>query len=225
MNTTDPNLVTKKKAIYAGLRAHLSKREAIEALVMWEDRYAAKTGFSVRYFVSDLVKKHGAGKIPAKQIHMGIVSALSQGNVKDLEDPTELINSYRKLNDLPENETRYSLPETEALEVLLKKLLLAIKEENKKNDIISYVRSQVKNLEVNKDLKSEFINWLRDHQYKIRVAGKVEVRELQKITTLFYVACCEYLGPTETDAILAQTLHALSNNGGATFTHIFKKLL
>lgn len=219
MNSSE--LILRKRALYTGLQPFLRDTELMEALILWESRYADQPKFSLRYFVADLVKSLDR-PVEHKHMFVHLVATMAKPANELLADPSAALLAY-KTRRRTSSYASYTLPEIEAFKVLVDKWLSLV-QSGAAMDIGNFVLRNLDRLNINADLKFQTGRWLEDETQTIKVPA-VQVQDLRKIINLFYVGFCEYLGPTKADSLLAEAVSRLKSNGGAAFSETFAKLL
>jgi hypothetical protein len=220
----------KRRAVYTGLQPFLRDNELMEAMILWENRYADEPKFSLRYFASDL-SKHIQRPHDANRLYINLVSTQSKPVNELLPDPLEEINAYRKRRDIntllgepaASAASHYAVPEIEAFKVLVNKWL-GLETSAAAIDINRFVMLNLDRLDIDPSLKVQISRWLADDRKDIKV-NNLQIKDLRKIINLFYIGFCEYIGPPRADALLAEAITRLKSNGGATYREIFAKLL
>jgi hypothetical protein len=217
-----PQDIEKQKALYACLKPQLNHTQLMEAMMLWQDKYAAIPGFSVRYFADD-VAKISDNTITPKQLVLSMVAALTS-NVGTRLDPSVEIERYRlqhnKVTNFPAS------PYIEAFSVLVKKIFSLTPDADSKS-IKSTLHADILARKENSDsahLDVHFLKWLKNDGHLLRPAF-VTIEQLSTMVSLIYKLYCQHLGPVKTDALFAEALKRLETNGGAIYTDIFKKLL
>ena len=117
---SNATLISKQKAIYAGLKPLLNEQQLMEAMLVWQDKYAQDAGFSARYFSND-VAALTHNKVTSKKILISVIAELT-GKKNHTEDPAPLINQYR-FNQQRSSNHFFNLPDIAAFIVLTKKIL------------------------------------------------------------------------------------------------------
>lgn len=219
MNSSE--MILRKRALYTGLQPFLRDTELMEALILWESRYANQPKYSLRYFVADLLQSLER-PLEHKQLLVNLVATMAKPVTDLLPDPSPALSAY-KTRRRTSATASYALAEVEAFCILIDKWLSLV-QSSAAVDIGHFVLHNLDRLKIDTDLKVQTARWLEDENQPIRLP-RVEIQELRKIINLFYVGFCEYLGPTRADALLAEAVNRLKSNGGAAFATVFNKLL
>jgi hypothetical protein len=214
-------LTLRKRALYTGLQPFLRDTELMEALILWESRYADQPKFGLRYYVADLVKSFDR-PLEHKHLLVHLVATMNKPAEQLLPDPSPALSAY-KIRRRTSASATYTLAEVEAFTILVDKWLSLV-QSAAAMDIGNFVRRNLDRLTINTDLKLQVGHWLEDEQQRIKVP-RVDIQDLRKIINLFYIGFCEYLGPTRADVLLAKAVSRLKANGGAAFSEVFNKLL
>ena len=213
--------IRRKRAVYTGLHPFLSNDELMEALIIWEAKYANTVGFSVRYYVADVIaqiKPH----TDAKQLVVNLVSTLAKPEADLLSDPSYALDAYKRHNKIYV-ESNFSIPILEAFQLFIIKWLKQVDAQLAKA-VVTDVAEELHTLAIASDLNDKMLDWLAKKSDRIRLPH-VDPTELRKIVNLFYVAFCRHSGPVKTDELLSQAINALRSNGGAAYSELFKKIL
>lgn len=219
MNTSE--MILRKRAIYTGLQPFLRDTELMEALILWESRYADQPKFSLRYFVADL-QQNVDRPLEHKHLLIHLVAAMAKPPQALLPDPSSALAAY-KTRRRTSATANYTLAEVEAFRVLIDKWLSLV-QTAAAADIGRFVLRNLDSLNISADLKVQTARWLEDETQPIPLP-RVQIQDLRKIINLFYIGFCEYLGPTQADTLLADAVTRLKSNGGAAFAQVFAKLL
>lgn len=214
-------MILRKRALYTGLQPFLRDTELMEALILWESRYAGQPKFGLRYFVADLVKSLDR-PVEHKHLLVHLVATMNKSAEELLPDPTPALSAYKTRRRTSAYAT-YTLAEVEAFSILVDKWL-SLAQSAAAIDIGNFVQRNLGRLNINTDLKLQVERWLEDEQQRIKVP-RVDIQDLRKIINLFYIGFCEYMGPTRADTLLAEAVTRLKSNGGAAFSEVFNKLL
>lgn len=214
-------LTLRKRALYTGLQPYLRDSELMEALILWESRYADQPKFGLRYYVADLLKSLDR-QLEHKHLLVHLVATMNKPPEQLLPDPSAALSAYKTRRRTSAYAT-YTLAEVEAFSILVDKWLSLV-QSSAAMDIGNFVRRNLGRLNINTDLKLQVEQWLEDENQRIKVP-RVDLQDLRKIINLFYIGFCEYLGPTRTDVLLAEAVSRLKSNGGAAFSEVFNKLL
>lgn len=219
MNRTE--MIIRKRAIYTGLQPFLRDSELMEALILWESRYINEPKFSVRYFIGDLSKRLNR-TADTKKLLLHLVATINKPAQELLPDPTDALEAYKRRRKVTPQHY-YAAPEIEAFKALINKWL-SLEKTAAAIDVSRFVMLNLDRLNIDPDLKVQTARWLADARKDINVSN-VQLKDLRLIINLFYIGFCEYLGPNQADALLADAVTRLKSNGGAVFSDIFAKLL
>lgn len=219
MNSSEMSL--RRRALYTGLQPFLRDTELMEALILWESRYADQPKFGLRYYVADLANSLGRSN-EHKQMLVHLVATMNKPPGELLPDPAAALSAY-KTRRRTSAHVSYTLAEVDAFCMLVDKWLSLV-QSPAAIDIGNFVMKNLGRIKISTDLRIQTERWLEDANQHIRVP-RVEIQELRRIINLFYIGFCEYLGPVRADALLEETITRLKSNGGAAFRDIFNKLL
>lgn len=221
VNMHKAEIRTRKRAIFTALRPHLDDAEVMEALILWETHYCDTPKFALRYFIEDFSKRIERPK-EAKKLFLHLLTTMNKPEQELLPDPSAALQAYIQRRGAALTPP-YAANEIEAFKVLINKWL-QLEQSSAAIDVSRYVAGNLVRLNIDPELKHHVANWLADENMPIKIHS-VELKDLRQIINLFYIAFCEYVGPTRADALLAEAVNRLKANGGAAFSAIFAKLL
>ena len=210
-----------RRALYTGLHPFLAKNEIMDALLLWENQYAKNSRFALRYFVADITEKLNRPS-DSKKILRSLVASLTKTDSDLLPDPIEALDIYRQNKMYPKSLNDIK-PEIEAFKLLIQKWL-TLTESIIARDIEHYVCSNLDRIDIDPIFSSEVQLWVKNPDHKFSHYNS-DIKDLRKVINLFYIAICEYLGPTTADHLLHNSVKMLSSNGGAQYRDLFAKLL
>lgn len=213
-----PQDTQKQTVIYHSLKAHLTHAQLMESMFIWQSKYAAKPSLAVRYFADDIARISGNSVTP-KTLVMSLVGSLTSP-AKNLPDPSEEIAKYcaakSKITVSPVGQ------EVAALCALISKLFSFTPE----SEIVAIKHAFIDKIASTQNptvYEQNLILWLNDNSHKI--LGANTIKPLRSTLNSLYTVYCEHLGPTQTDALLSNSLRRLESNGGAIYKDIYKRLL
>ncbi|HEY7773867.1 MAG TPA: hypothetical protein VIC26_11850 [Marinagarivorans sp.] len=215
-----PQAIKKQNIIFTSLRRYLQGDDLLQAMVIWQDKYAEKPGFSVRYFADDVAKLAGPHVKP-KELVGHMVVALNTPKYP-AEDATAALEQYRLRNGL-NKESTLSTPELNAATVLLKKVA-DLTDPSIQRQIQMDVALAVSKAPIAPPLKTQILRWFDNSDYRFR-AITFDIRDLRAVISLSYATYCDSLGPVKTDQLFAEALRRLESNGGAVYRDIFKQIM
>lgn len=219
MNTQEH--LRRKRAIYTGLHPYLNDDQLMNALILWETRYANADGFSVRYFVADLIEQVHPGA-ESKRLLLHLVSCLSKPVSELMPDPSAALENYKKQHQI-HTTANYAIPVLEAFQLFIVKWLQQL-DKSTASHAVREVAVGLEHLPIAEDLSNRVSEWLLRRIDRIRLPH-VDTKDLRQVVNAFYVAICEDLGPVKTDASLDAAIKALRSNGGAAYSELFKEIL
>ena len=218
---TQEEYTRRRRALYTGMMPYLDSRQLMEALMLWEQKYANSQVFSAKFFVADLARVISKD-IDTKALLANILDSWKMPDEELSPDPSDHISNYRtKLRKIaPKNNLP---PEMVAFKLLVTKLLENCPPDTA-DDLKKYVIRKASSLDIDLNLKWQIVKWLGSESSNIRVPF-VKVAELRKVVNLFYIGMCERLGPVVSDELLSKTVNTLKVNGGRDYFEFFKKIL
>lgn len=211
----------KKRAVYTGLQLHLPDRDALDALLLWEQKYAGRATFPIRYFVEEVVADISQAA-SAKKLLTSLVAALNAPEAELLPDPQVFLDAHRSRASEPATDD-YRMPELEAFKLLVSKWL-ELAGPDMAAEALDHVVRYIHRLRMPIGEEAQLRLWLKNRNSALLVRH-VEVKHLRALINLMYVGFCETLGPVKADALLGTAVERLKNNGGAAYSVVFAKLL
>src|SRR5688572_25672874 len=169
MNTSE--MILRKRALYTGLQPFLRDTELMEALILWESRYATQPKFSLRYFVADLLQSLER-PLEHKQMLVHLVATMAKPVAELLPDPSPALSAY-KTRRRTSATASYALAEVEAFCILVDKWLSLV-QSSAASDIGHFVLHNLDRLKISTDLKIQTTRWLEDENHSIRLP-RVEI--------------------------------------------------
>ena len=217
----EKSYVHKKRIVYTALKPFFKEIKLIQAMILWEKKYANLPSSEVQRFVYD-IKNTLDASADIRGIHLNLIRAASLPEDKLQSDPTTKIRNYLAKSGKSLN-ADYRLPELEIAEVFLEKwrtYLSAMEYET----LVEYVIENLHHQNVDPILSMELTSWLNDNVEQIKIPN-ADNSDLRKIINLYYVASCEIVGPIKTDQILSKVVNGLKSNGYANFSELIDRII
>ena len=218
---TQEEFTRRKRALYTGMMPYLDSKQIMEALILWEQKYANTQVFSARFFVADLARVISKD-IDTKALLANIQDSWNMPDDELSPDPTEHLNEYRSKQRKKSGKSNLP-PEMTAFKLLVTKLLQSCPPETA-DELKKYVIRKASSLDIDLNLKWQIVKWLGSEGSNVRVPF-VKVADLRKVINLFYIGMCERLGPVKSDELLFSAVNTLKVNGGREYFEFFKKIL
>lgn len=218
---SQPEFMFKKRAVYTGLESFLTNAQLMQAMVLWENKYANEPKFAMRKFVADLCKRNGQTLAQAEVLGK-LVRTMALPEEKLLPDPSPEIESYKKHYRVQAKVERRS-PEVEVFQLLLSGLLDGLRPSIRES-VIRYAIDGLHAMDISTGLRRELVFWLKGESTIIYMPV-VDVHQLRGTINMFYVAICEYIGPIKADQLLAQEVRRLSDNKEERVQSLINKLI
>lgn len=193
----------------------------MSSLVLWESKYASKPTFSIRFFIAD-VQKNIERKVDTKRMHINLISCLNKPEQQLLPDPSPALDAFKKRHQITVDYD-YKIPELEAFQIFVAKWF-KLTPTAALNDIVNFCVTNLDRQRISNSLKNNIEVWFSNTQKRMHLA-EVDVGDLRKLSNLIYMAYCEVLGPIKADELLAKSIDAVRNNGGAAYSAFYSKLL
>ncbi|MBX2858282.1 MAG: hypothetical protein KTR17_06440 [Cellvibrionaceae bacterium] len=215
-------ITLQKRAVYTGLKPHLTHDQLMEALVLWERNYEARPDLSLRYYVAEVSERFKC-KPKLNRIFVSINRSMRLRESELLPDPQSILKAYKSRHNL-NKASPVTAMELEAFQMLIAKYINLNKDHPRIGDVIRYVIDELPKTKVDKYLKQELNGWLLKKIKKIQLYS-VKSSDLRSLLNLLYIGFCTHLGPVEADAGLAEAIQRLKSNGGGRYSEIFTKFM
>lgn len=192
----------KKRIVYTALKPYFEDERLMQALVLWEQKYANAPSSAVHHFVNEL-KKTVPASGDMRAAHLNLVKTASLPESTLLDYPTEQMKSYiagKKIS----GKVTYVLPELDALRLFIATWQSYFLQHTKRS-IVTFVIDNISSQNIDPTLSNSYLSWLTGRDDKIRLSN-VETSDLRKIINLFYVGSCEYLGPVKSDEVMGEVV-------------------
>ena len=199
------SLTLKKRIVYTALSPHLSEEELLEALIIWETKFAESPSVSVQKYLRE-IKDNVAPEMDARNALMSLVRTGAVPESKLLADPSMQIEAYKSFKSAKER-TRYTPPEIAVFIALIlswRKSLSTVAN----SKVYEFVSKNIGTVDVNEETATSFVVWLKVTNIEFR-SYKADIAELRELLSLFYSGSCESVGPVKTDVILRKVVQTV----------------
>ena len=211
----------RKRIVYTALTPYVTGHNLMRCMILWEKKYAQSPSNAVKHYVYD-IKNSISPEVDVRNVHMNLIRCASEPENKLLGDPSALINKFAREYELDVSH-EFTLPELEVLQLFINKWLGLLKGPDKIG-ITGYVSENIAVLGIDPTLGMHFSGWIAGNFENIKLP-QVKTSDLRKIINLFYIACCEFVGPVAADQMLETVVTRLKNNGGASYKTLIDNLL
>lgn len=205
---SSPEFLFKKRAVYTGLESFLSTSQLMQAMILWENKYAQEPKFAMRQFVADLCKRYGKN-LAQSEVLGKLVRAMDAPEAQLLPDPSQEIDVYRRQFNIRTKIENRSL-ELKVFQLFLTELFDAldpdVQFEVKRNLTLGEFDE-----EISTSFRREFIFWMNGRSSQIEMPV-VDVHQLRAMVNQAYVVICEAIGPVEADKVLSDTVYAVKRS-------------
>jgi len=206
------SIIERRRLIYSALARHLKHDRLLEALWLWEQKYALTSGLELRKFVSDIVLENDSPEFKSKLYKSLTKVTYFPGDVELLPDPYDAMHQYRQqcngaFKYIAPFDNQLSKPfSTIVFQRMLETLLTQIKRENSiaHEKLRQSLRSAILRLDMEANLKLELTNWLQKNSDEMQLIYPEKF--MSAFINEIYVYCCNEFGPIKSDKILANSI-------------------
>lgn len=206
--TLPMSIENRRRAVYTALIEHLSGDALWEALVLWEDVYAADAAFSVQKFLSDVLV---TPELRARRVTIlqGMVRALGQAPSALLPDPREQLMAYRlRQGKIPSAAANSRDPLVAACAGLVNRVLQGL-DDNNRLRMRLWILDNLDRGGMPAGMRHAVRSWLSERGRLTLTSA--EPAQLRQLVSLAYIGLCEYIGPTAADAALNRAVKNLGD--------------
>jgi len=206
------SIVERRRLVYSALARHLKRDRLLEALWLWEQKYALTSGLELRKFVSDIVLENDSPEFKSKLYKSLTKVTYFPGDIELLPDPYDAMHQYRQQCNgafkyiTPFNNQLSKPFSTIVFQRMLETQLTQIKRENSivHEKLRQLLRSAVLRLDLEANLKLELTNWLQKNLDAMQLIYPEKF--MSAFINEIYVYCCNEFGPIKSDKILANSI-------------------
>lgn len=204
--------------ILTSLSQFLSKETLTPALLLWETKYSENTLISMNDLIYELSNTLG--------INIDFPNFVKVVNATSLKTEDELLKTSEDLFDDVTQQNKIK----DKNEILLNVFADFIKEWQSllspeiNNNIKIYIIENLHKQNFNVRTSMFFLSWFSNKKIPMKIK-KLDAAVLKKVVSLFYVACCEYAGPVDTDKLLNQVTKNLLSGYSTEQEQQLKRLL
>lgn len=215
----------KRQAVWVTFSDLLEKEQLIQVIEELDMEYFHDDMSSLINYVNDVGKKNGIERALLMVKYAVLHSYLNTGSVTEIEDPLIYVQSKVAPADInalsdhvpepvfgesgmnsPDGEIKIgeNQPRMTVFSYFLKRLLLhfSLDEEELLEEIMGLVK---KERGISKPMKIDMIGWLQDPS-GFQWGEIPSEEEMSLLIHLFYIMCCDFLGPVKADALFHQVL-------------------
>lgn len=211
----------KKRAVYTGLQSFLTSAQLMQAMILWENKYANEPKFAMRKFVADLCKKYGKSLAEAEVLGK-LIRTMALPENKLLPDPSVEIDFYKKHFNVKSRVIKRSIELMvfmEFMEELIKRLPFDVH-----RTVKSYLIDGLHSIDISTSFRREMVFWLKGKTKTVEMPS-VDIHQMRMVINFTYVALCEYVGPIQADQMLGEVVQQLQRMHDKSVEAIVMKLI
>jgi len=205
-------IAEKRRRIYSALAHHLKHDRLLEALWLWEQKYALTSGLELRKYVSELMTENDSPQLKSAIYKSLTKATYFPGESELLPDPYNEMQQYRerchgKFKFISPFDNQASIPFSTTI---FQRCLEVIFNQVKRNNVIAYQHLAQKakiilpGMELNEAQQKELTSWLDNQNDSLRLLYPENF--MSALVSSFYKVCCEQFGPVTADKILAKAI-------------------
>lgn len=190
----------KRKAIQEALQPFMDASLLAETLGVWEEKYSHLPTFALQHFLHEICQH---------KLLLAQRSKMLQALIRSLSAlPDDVLESSKK-NAPPQKAAVYvqkekgQSPEL-SMFIDLVEGLIAFSSRDIPEKIRLYVMENLPKADIDTENRWAIHAWLDEERQLKEIA--LDIRSMQQVINLVYIALCEYLGPVKADAVLNTVL-------------------
>ncbi|MGD8571354.1 MAG: hypothetical protein PVF34_06685 [Gammaproteobacteria bacterium] len=213
----------RRRVVYSALAHHLKQERLLEALWLWEQKYALTSGLELRKFVSEIILKEDDPELKSKVYKSLTKATYFSEDIELLPDPYDAMQKYREqcngtFKYISPFDNQLSIPfSTAVFQKILETLFVKIKHEN--SIVYEYfsrlLKTKLIELQLEANRKQEITDWLDKKTDTLRLAYSETF--MSKLLNEIYQFCCDQFGPMTSDKILAEAIKEADSLEAARF--------
>ncbi|WP_455221663.1 hypothetical protein, partial [Kaarinaea lacus] len=206
------SITERRRVVYSALARHLKHDRLLEALWLWEQKYALTNSLELRKFVAEIVFESDSPELKSRIYKTLTRATYFPGEIDLLPDPYDAMHHYRQqcngtFKYISPFDNQLTTPfSTIVFQRMLETLLNQIKRENSvaHEKLLRSLRSEIlgKDLEANRIL--ELTNWLQKKTDAMQLIYPESF--MSSFINEIYIFCCNEFGPIKSDKMLANTI-------------------
>ena len=213
--------IHKKRIVYTALSPFFKGESLMQVMVIWDKKYSHTPSTSVQHFVNEIKENVDVGA-DTRAAHLSLIRTNSLQENDLLADPSVEIEEYVRSKNISESAEFY-LPQFSALQAFIVAWQRQL-DMNQNQLISSFINEHIHQTKIDPMLAMSFTRWLNNSNQVIRLSNASNA-DLRKITSLFYSASCEYLGPVKSDHILNVVVAEVNRLDGGRYQSIIEQFL
>jgi len=220
---SEKSISERRRIVYSALAMHFREARLLEALWLWEQKYATTNNLEIRKFVSEIVNGNDSAELKSqvyksltRATYFSIDSELLPDPYEDMQRYRESIGNAFKYINTSVNNIPVSFS-TVVFEQVLTVFLAGMKRKAPVNyeRLVHQFAQRLSSLEGEATHKLELKNWLI-HKTKTLKMHYSETF-MRDLLNELYVICCEQYGPVISDKLLAASIENASDIDEARF--------
>lgn len=212
MNVNSNSITERRRLVYSALARYLKQDRLLEALWLWEQKYALTSNLELRKFVSEIILQDDSPELKSKIYKSLTKATYFPGEIELLPDPYDAMHAYRESCNgsfkfiSPFNDDLSAPYSTLVFQCLLQSMLHRIQDENSivHMKIVRKLKTKLSNRSLEIAQHRELVLWLDNKSNSLKLLYSEKF--MSAFVNDLYVLSCEFLGPVVTDRLLAKSL-------------------
>lgn len=225
MISNGESLVQRRRVVYSALAQHLKADRLLEALWLWEQKYALGNSLELRKFVSEIVHDGDMPDLRDKLYKTLTRATYFSADFSLLPDPYDAMQQYReKCNGtfkyISAFNERRSVPfSTIIFQCMLETLLSQAKREDSVayQSIPTKLNAGISRMELKANQRKELTQWITRKTDALQLLYPESF--MSSLINHIYILYCEVFGPVVSDRMLAKSIAAAEALEEANFFH------
>lgn len=217
------DIVQQRRLVYSALARHIKQDRLLEALWLWEQKYALTGNLELRKFVTEITTEDDPPELKSNMFKTLAKATYFPGEVDLLPDPYDAMQQYRQqcngtFKYISPFDHQIATPfATVVFQRMLETMLIQIKRENNvaHENIMRQIMSHLLQQKLETTRKDELSKWLHRKIDSLQLLYPESF--MSSFLNTLYITCCEYFGPVLTDKMLAKTINDADNLEEAKF--------
>jgi len=197
-------MARRRKAIYNGLRACLQQDDAVKATDIWMQEFSTKPLYALQPFLSRIIEELNIS-VARGNIQQHILSSLLNESSQQADVPHR--------GNLPEfKQEKQRAPQQvnashKVFTYFMDYFLAALFKSDSASElsIKVYVFDNAHEVGISGKNLDKVKKWLSENG-QVSLISEMTVQQMQGLFHLFYVSSCEYIGPVNTDKLIAESV-------------------
>jgi hypothetical protein len=212
MQYTD-EIELRKQAIMIGLSSHLTEKECINAIHVWEQQYSRAPKFALQQFIKEVVKPNSQLWDFRNDIFINVIKAMSL-RAEEVEQQFQQFFHGRKLEASSAVKKQKNQKQQLVFENLYRTFMQLM-------EVTDYqVAVQLRKFLREKMLygRSFAMEIQRLNSWLLGITDKLEIElsmdEMKQIIHSAYLGSCEFVGPVKADALMSEAVKIVEKQSG-----------